>query len=393
MKHGRSVKIILVLAIALLFVPIWSSMAQYDWGVQPEVLGDVNGDDVVSAADAACVFRHVVRIQTITDVYVLAHADATEDGLVDVNDAAAILRHIALLDSMPPGAWTPRPTYTPTPKPTSTPTVTPTPKPTATPSPTPVPTPTPTPTPYLETEHGLILHRGDPNFSKIYNFYNNTVLNKIDTNDTNCKEIIGWISMEFTGIQNKSSSYDYAPDYTYSNRKTYTIDYPIMFRTEIAYYNQHNENGEESDSGSIYSWSGVLTKNIVVDGHNARSSRTRFHHLHSLQNYLICCKNRGMKIPELTFDISMFGYSKWQVWAMYETDYDEPEYTHRYNKSFGCNNAVTAWIATQKERSEIDFGVEVTNKDRIMTLITCGDVYYTDADAQNKLYIFLKYVG
>lgn len=393
MKHSRWLKGILFFAFALLFVPVWTSMAQYDWGVQPEVLGDVNGDKRVTSADAACIMRHVVGMDLIKDVYTKAHADATEDGNINSADATAVLRHVVYLDSMPPGLWTPHPTATPSPKPTATPTPKPTAKPTATPSPTPIPTATPTPTPYLTSENGLVLHRSDPNFSKIYAFYYDTALNKVETNSTNCKDIVGWISMEFTGIRNKSGSSDYAPDYTYANRATYTIDYPIMFRSDLSYYNQHNENGEESDSGSIYSWSNVLTKNIVIDGHNARSSRTRFHHLHSLQNYLICCKNRGVSIPDLTFNISMFGYSKWQIWAMYETEADEPESTYRYNRSFSCNNAVTAWINTQMERSEIDFGVEVTNKDRIMTLITCGDVYESDADAQNKLYIFLKYVG
>lgn len=386
------IKWTLLCLLAAIMLPALYTEAQYDWGVQPERLGDVNADGAVNAADAAVVLRHSVGKQILSEVYQLAHADATEDGQVNAADAAAILRYCVGMDSMPPGLWTPRPTKTPTPtpKPTNTP------RPTATPSPT--PSPSPTPEPYLVSDNGLVLYREDPNFSKMYSFYNNTSYYKsysdVDTNSTNCKDVVGWFCMPFTGIQNKTRSDDYAPDYTWSKRASYRIEYPIMYDGDLAYYNTHNENGEESDSGSLYAYTKVPTKNLVMEGHNARGTRTRFHHLHSLQNYLKACKNRGAALPDLTFNISLFGYWEWQVFAMYETGENEPQYTYIYNRSTGCFNQVQKWIDTQLEKSEIDFGVEVSRDDRFLTLITCGDYYHSsNPDAQNKLYIFLKYVG
>lgn len=366
--------------------------AQYDWGVQPDLLGDANGDKRITALDATAVLKHCIGAALITTLQQKASADATEDGAITASDAAAILRFVVGVDSMPPGLWTAAPTRVPTPTPTITPVPQTSPRVTPTASPVPTASPSPTPSPILVGDNGFLLFARDPNYARMSAFYYNTAANTVATNATHCKNLLGWVYMSFTGIQNKTKTYSYAPDYAWSNAKTYTISYPIMYDGDF-YYNSHDECGNASDSGSIYAWYGSLTQNIVIEGHNSRSTRLRFHHLHSLQNAIISKATNGKASGTYRFNISMFGYWDWQIFAMYETGANEPASTYQYNRSANCGNAVSTWAATQLAKSEVDFGVSVSDNDRFMTLITCGDVYYTDASVQNKLYIFLKYVG
>ena len=114
-------------------------------GGQELCRGDVNGDNIVSTADAVIV-PYVVFDSGDFDPDTSLRADGNDDGVVSAADVVAIL----LLNGMPcPVTPTPTPTISPTvtvvqspPSPTPTPTMTPTPTHTATPSPTPTPTPT-----------------------------------------------------------------------------------------------------------------------------------------------------------------------------------------------------------------------------------------------------------
>jgi len=57
------------------------------------MLGDVNGDSKINAADYAMVKRHVLKTYTLVDDQLLA-ADVNENGKVDVADYAMIRRHV-----------------------------------------------------------------------------------------------------------------------------------------------------------------------------------------------------------------------------------------------------------------------------------------------------------
>ena len=112
----KSLAFLLGLLLIVSLVPAGMTMA---------LLGDVNTDAAVTAADAAAILRYIVRLGTLTPQQ-LADADANEDGKVTAADAAAILRYIVKLDTLPPSG----PTVTLAPTPTG-----------ATPSPTPKPAP------------------------------------------------------------------------------------------------------------------------------------------------------------------------------------------------------------------------------------------------------------
>ena len=100
------------------------------------LLGDVNLDGAIGAADAAQLLRFLVGMEEPSDLQALA-ADVNGDGAVTSADAAIILRYavgvseISGTVTLPSDDPTPEPTEEPTPKPTQEPT----PAPTATPVP------------------------------------------------------------------------------------------------------------------------------------------------------------------------------------------------------------------------------------------------------------------
>ena len=222
---------------------------------------------------------------------------------------------------------------------------TPTALPTATLAPTPEPMPTPEPTP-----------EPDPNAEKL------AEAQKI--ND----DVIGWVSIPNTNI-----------------------DYPILYAFDKKwYYNDHDINKKKSNEGTIYTYYSQLLKNNPVTGHNMRVAGTMFHELHKLQDEADSLKTYENRI----FRISLFGYTKWEVFALYEVKKDEPTKTILYNTKQLQDvdeDEIQEWITKQKKRSEVDLDVEVSTEDVFMTLVTCGD-NYDSATAQSRLYYFLKAV-
>ncbi len=176
-------------------------------------------------------------------------------------------------------------------------------------------------------------------------------------------DVIGWICIDGTNI-----------------------DYPILYGDDY-FYHTHDENKKTSESGSIYTYYGSLTRNIVVAGHNARVSKTRFYQLHTLQNSITSAAKNGKAAKTYEIECSLYGYKHWRIFAMYETAANEPAATLRYNTHANCNNT-TEWIETQLARSEVDFDTVPDKNDRFLTLETCGDKY-DSSTAQSRLYYFL----
>ncbi|MDD3920281.1 MAG: sortase [Eubacteriales bacterium] len=172
------------------------------------------------------------------------------------------------------------------------------------------------------------------------------------------------------------------------------INYPIMYDDSGKwFYNNHdiykNSTGNPG-AGSIYSYYDVLTRNVIVSGHNMRKAGTMFHELHSIQNNASSLSTKANR----TFSVQLFGKTTWEVFALYETKDNEPASTLKYNikhLSDASPSDIEKWISTQKERSEVKLDVSVSADDIFMTLVTCGD-NYDYSDAQSRLYVFLKCV-
>ncbi|MDR1620646.1 MAG: SH3 domain-containing protein [Clostridiales bacterium] len=182
------------------------------------------------------------------------------------------------------------------------------------------------------------------------------------------------------------------------------IDDPVLYAANF-YYNAYNIYKKKSLEG-VYPYANRLTRNVVIFGHNLRGSNSGFHQLHHLQEaaqgkstcqYGSCGKSVShlsgwhKNVSHRTWNISIFGKSRWEVFAMYEVPKNEPIASLRAN--WNTSPAVMGdWIQKQIKRSEIDFGVSVSDKDQIMTIITCG-TYYDSATANSRLFVFLKNVG
>lgn len=203
-------------------------------------------------------------------------------------------------------------------------------------------------------------------------------------------DVIGYISINGTNIQQ-----------------------PILYRAgDVHYYSTRNLNKSKDNAGMVYTFYNNLYRNNVVTGHNMRGSNRLFHQLHHLQEkalgYTSCqhskCPSRDLStVPDIrqaenrVWDISLLGYNKWEVFAMYEVKKDEPKSTLNYNihplvgTGYG-DKQVQEWIEKQISRSEISFGTNVSVTDTLMTIYTCG-TEYDSSSAQSRLYYFLKAVG
>lgn len=182
----------------------------------------------------------------------------------------------------------------------------------------------------------------------------------------------------------------------YIKIKGTNISYPIMYDFNW-YYNDHDIDRNEVVRGSIYFYWGKNNRNIVITGHNSRTSGTMFHELHKIQDdkaKLATYKNR-------LWQINTYGETGyWEVWALYEEPAfrDASQSSQYYNTNFpGTFNSLTEqerreWIDYQLARSELNYSVGVTTEDRFMTLLTCGDDHQDSAKGA-RLYIFLRWVG
>lgn len=204
---------------------------------------------------------------------------------------------------------------------------------------------------------------------------------KIEKAKKKNSDVVGWISVPNTNV-----------------------DEPILYRSNF-YYATHNIDKKKSSEG-VYPHTNKLTKNVVLYGHNLRKGNKVFHQMHHLQEaslgYSRCqnslCKRSFASGLEnwyktssgRTWNISIFGKTRWEVWAMYEVPEKEPISTLRNNWNTSPSN-MDSWIAGQLKKSELNFGVSVTSKDQILTIVTCG-TNYDSKTANSRLFVFLKCV-
>ena len=254
----------------------------------------------------------------------------------------------------------------------------------ATPKPSAAPAPTATPKPTAanaQTATGDVAEEGTKANTNISS--TDSLASKVASARRINSDTLGWIKVPGTNV-----------------------DEPILYGANW-YYANHNIYKKKSYEG-VYPFSGRISKNVVIFGHNLRGSSSVFHQLHHLQEAALgygkcqsgsCGRSLSSSLKDWyktsagrTWNISIFGKQKWEVFAMYEVKAKEPIATLRNNWNLsGSNGTVQKWIDYQLNRSEINFGVPVTDKDQLMTLITCG-TNYDSATANSRLFVFLKNV-
>ncbi len=189
------------------------------------------------------------------------------------------------------------------------------------------------------------------------------------------------------------------------------IQRPILYNVKGIDYSKYNFENKKSAEGAVYSLYGKdMTRNNVITGHNMRKSNGMLHQLHHIQEktlgYTKCqmteatCAISLDNAPDLKvqgnriWDISIFGYNKWEVFAMYETAAKESKNTINYNINHLAKyspSQIKTWIEYQKNRSEYKFNTSVSTDDIFLTLYTCGN-NYDSSSAQSRLYFFFKAV-
>ncbi len=193
------------------------------------------------------------------------------------------------------------------------------------------------------------------------------------------------------------------------------IDFPVLWddwSDGTWFYNDHDINKQKTGNpgaGSVYALtSNKKLKINTITGHNMRVSATMMHDLHHVQEFNTgftkcqgkdCGTTLPTTLPKLTeygdrvWNITAYGYTRWEVFAMYEVKKDEPDDTIYYNTNLvgSSDGKEDQWINYQLSRSEIDLGITPTTDDTFLVIYTCG-TEYDSSTAQSRLYYFLRAV-
>lgn len=145
------------------------------------------------------------------------------------------------------------------------------------------------------------------------------------------------------------------------------VNYPIVQTTDNSYYLSHAFNKSNNVGGWIFAdYRNDFTdfgRNTIIYGHNM-NNKTMFGSIPSMlySGYLNNSSNYYIKISTPTSN------TIWKVFSIYTI---EPEVyyikTGFYSEDFGN------WLNTIKGRSIYDFGISVSEDDKVLTLSTCDN--------------------
>ena len=143
------------------------------------------------------------------------------------------------------------------------------------------------------------------------------------------------------------------------------VNYPVVHTTDNEYYLNYNFYKRKNYNGWVFmdyrNSIEELNDNTIIYGHNG----TMFG---SLKNTL---KERWYKNTNnqiITFD-TLYAQLRFQIFAIYVTtpDFDYIINNYKFPQNY------TNFLAEVKSRSIYDFGVDVSNEDKILTLSTCAE--------------------
>lgn len=143
------------------------------------------------------------------------------------------------------------------------------------------------------------------------------------------------------------------------------VNYPVVHTTDNEYYLNYNFYKRKNYNGWVFmdyrNSIEDLNDNTIIYGHNG----TMFG---SLKNTLKekWYKNTNNQI--ITFN-TLYAQLRFQIFAIYVTTPDFDYLVSNYNYPPNYTN----FLAEVKSRSIYDFGVDVTNEDKILTLSTCAE--------------------
>ena len=146
------------------------------------------------------------------------------------------------------------------------------------------------------------------------------------------------------------------------------IEYPIVKTIDNDFYMTHSFDKSYNSSGWAFmdyrNRCDGTDKNMVIYGHNRRDGSI----FGTLQNILTEDWQKdpqNFKIPFITENEK----TEYQVFSVYEIERED----YYITTDFENDRQFQSFIDKIKSRSEIDFGIEVTANDNILTLSTCAN--------------------
>ena len=146
-----------------------------------------------------------------------------------------------------------------------------------------------------------------------------------------------------------------------------SIDYPIVQASDNSYYLTHDCNGDESKYGSIFmdyhNAADFSDEHTILYGHNMKNG-SMFHDLNEYSSHDFLDEHTYIEV------YSQDVYRKWVIFSTYST---EPDFNY-LQTAFDSREEYSNFLQALLSHSEFsNEKVQVTARDKILTLSTCSD--------------------
>ena len=146
-----------------------------------------------------------------------------------------------------------------------------------------------------------------------------------------------------------------------------TVNYPVVQSTNNSYYLNHDFNRNSNTLGWVFmdyrNNPGDLDQNTIIYGHNIARAKLMFGNLRETLN------ERWYTNPDNQYIVfnTLSGNKKWRIFSIYKI----PKTNDYLYSSFSTQDDFLAFVDKIKSRSIYNFGVDVKENDKILTLSTC----------------------
>lgn len=151
------------------------------------------------------------------------------------------------------------------------------------------------------------------------------------------------------------------------------IDYPVLQsgKEDPEYYLYRNINRENDKAGSLFLNTGSVleenAKNLVIYGHNMKSTNNMFHQLLKYDKLSFYKEH-----PYINFD-SIYKKGQWKIIAVIKADADtDNTFFNFIRTSFTGDADFLEYIYELRNRSIYNIPVDANEKDELLTLVTCS---------------------
>lgn len=167
----------------------------------------------------------------------------------------------------------------------------------------------------------------------------------------------------------------------YIKLENLNINYPVVKTTNNSYYLNYNFDKQYNIAGWIFAdyhnrFDGT-DQNIIIYGHNSHDDQ-----MFSLLSKTQDSNWQADPLNQIISFATPTETAKYQIFSTYTTDPEE----YYITTDFPSITAYQQFLNTIKSRSNHDFGVELTENDRILTLSSCTP------DAKHRIVVHAKKV-